>query len=147
MTPWHRQNWHKYMRIHCLQQSIPSSCMLNSSAIIRRQQFLIRALGGSCSHQTHHQFRMQSMFSGSGLGADAVQPKKGLDADACGILRLITPPVDPTRYKGQAGNLFPNNFQLLWISSHFLSWISVCIELFVKTLLVNLVNYSERLGI
>ncbi|KAG5560095.1 hypothetical protein RHGRI_003404 [Rhododendron griersonianum] len=90
------------MRIHCLQRSIPSSCMLNSSAIIRRQQFLIRALGGCCSHQTHHQFRMQSMFSGSGLGADAVQPKKGLDADACGILRLITPPVDPTRYKGQA---------------------------------------------
>ncbi|KAG5560098.1 hypothetical protein RHGRI_003404 [Rhododendron griersonianum] len=93
------------MRIHCLQRSIPSSCMLNSSAIIRRQQFLIRALGGCCSHQTHHQFRMQSMFSGSGLGADAVQPKKGLDADACGILRLITPPVDPTRYKGQAGKI------------------------------------------
>ncbi|KAF7150873.1 hypothetical protein RHSIM_Rhsim02G0020900 [Rhododendron simsii] len=92
------------MRIHCMQQSIPSSCMLNSSAIIRRQQFLIRALGGCCSHQTHHQFRMQSMFSGSGLGADAVQPKKGIEADACGILRLITPPLDPTRYKGQAGD-------------------------------------------
>lgn len=56
---------------------------------------------------------MQSMHGGSGLGVDAVQQRKGLDADACEILRLITPPVDPTRYKGQAGNLFPNNFQLL----------------------------------
>lgn len=38
-----------------------NSCMLNSSAIARRQQFLIRALGGYYHNQTHHQLRMQSM--------------------------------------------------------------------------------------
>jgi len=72
----------------------PVNCMLISSAITRRQQFLIRALGGPCNNQTHHQFRMQSMISGSGL-----------EADACAIARSITPPLDPTRYKGQAGKI------------------------------------------
>lgn len=68
--------------------------MLISSAITRRQKFLIRALGGLCSNQTHHQFRMQSIISGSGL-----------EVDACAIARSITPPLDPTRYKGQAGKI------------------------------------------
>ncbi|KAL6970379.1 ATP-dependent NAD(P)H-hydrate dehydratase [Sarracenia purpurea var. burkii] len=68
--------------------------MFGSSAIIRRQEFLIRALGGRCNNRTHHSYRSQSMMSGSGL-----------EADALGILRSITPSLDPTRHKGQAGKI------------------------------------------
>ncbi|XP_058192579.1 uncharacterized protein LOC131309885 isoform X3 [Rhododendron vialii] len=71
-----------------------NSCMLNSSAIARRQQFLIRALGGYYHNQTHHQLRMQSMISGSGL-----------EDDDLGNLRSITRPLDPTRYKGHTGKI------------------------------------------
>ncbi|CAL5392984.1 unnamed protein product [Camellia sinensis] len=63
--------------------------MLGSSSIIRRQHFLIRVLGCCSNNQTHpHQYRM---ICGSGL-----------EADALGILRSITPALDPSRYKGQA---------------------------------------------
>ncbi|XP_057485915.1 ATP-dependent (S)-NAD(P)H-hydrate dehydratase-like [Actinidia eriantha] len=66
----------------------------SSSSIIRRQQFLIRALGGFFKKQTHQRFTMQSMMSGSAL-----------EADALGVLRSITPTLDPTRHKGQAGKI------------------------------------------
>ncbi|KAI8566222.1 hypothetical protein RHMOL_Rhmol02G0023300 [Rhododendron molle] len=69
-------------------------CMLNSSAIARRQQFLIRALDGYYHNQTHHPLRMQSMISGSGL-----------EDDDLGNLRSITQLLDPTRYKGHAGKI------------------------------------------
>ncbi|KAI8011567.1 ATP-dependent (S)-NAD(P)H-hydrate dehydratase [Camellia lanceoleosa] len=78
-----------------MQQLRPSNCMLGSSSIIRRQHFLIRVLGCSSNNQTHHhQYRMNSMICGSGL-----------EADALGILRSVTPALDPSRYKGQAGKI------------------------------------------
>ncbi|XP_047313294.1 ATP-dependent (S)-NAD(P)H-hydrate dehydratase [Impatiens glandulifera] len=60
--------------------------MQAASTIIKRQQLLIR---GFLIHQ-----RMQSAMSIAGL-----------EVDALGILRAITPPLDPTRYKGQAGKI------------------------------------------
>ncbi|KAI8011575.1 ATP-dependent (S)-NAD(P)H-hydrate dehydratase [Camellia lanceoleosa] len=78
-----------------MQQVKPSNCLLGSSSIIRRQHFLIRVLGCSSNNQTHHhQSRMNSMICGSDL-----------EADALGILRSITPALDPSRYKGQAGKI------------------------------------------
>ncbi|CAL5395508.1 unnamed protein product [Camellia sinensis] len=75
-----------------MQQLKPSNCLLGSSSIVRRQHFLIRVLGCSSNNQTHHhQSRMNSMICGSDL-----------EADALGILRSITPALDPSRYKGQA---------------------------------------------
>ncbi|CAL5395542.1 unnamed protein product [Camellia sinensis] len=78
-----------------MQQLRSSNCMLGSSSIIRRQHFLIRVLGCSSNNQTHHhQYRMNSMICGSGL-----------EADAFGILRSVTPALDPSRSKGQAGKI------------------------------------------
>lgn len=76
-----------------------NSCMLNSSTIAKSQQFLIRTLGSFCNNQTHHQFKMRSMIRGSSL-----------EADDLGILRSITRPLDPIRYKGQSGNLSQTSF-------------------------------------
>ncbi|KAL7210221.1 hypothetical protein ACSBR1_031729 [Camellia fascicularis] len=68
--------------------------MLGSSAFIRRQHFFIRSLGCYTNTQTHHHNRMNSVMSGSGL-----------ESDALGILRSITPSLDPTKHKGQAGKI------------------------------------------
>lgn len=68
------------------------NCMLASSAIFRRQLFLIRSLGGHCCRV--HMERMQR-----GEGARAAT----LEADAEGIIRKITPVMDPRLCKGQAG--------------------------------------------
>lgn len=69
-------------------------CMLASSAVLRRQQFLIRTLGGY-SDQIHLK-RMQQTKAMSGTA---------LEADAENILRAITPNLDPSKHKGQAGVL------------------------------------------
>lgn len=69
-------------------------CMLASSAVLRRQQFLIRTLGGY-SDQTHLK-RTQQTKAMSGTA---------LEADAENILRAITPNLDPSKHKGQAGVL------------------------------------------
>lgn len=68
------------------------NCMLASSAVLRRQQFLIRSLGGYSGPT--HQKRMQEVKS---LGGN------NLEADAENILRAITPTLDPRKHKGQAG--------------------------------------------
>ncbi|KAJ4722383.1 ATP-dependent (S)-NAD(P)H-hydrate dehydratase [Melia azedarach] len=70
------------------------NCMLASSAVLRRQQFLIRSLGGYSDHT--NQERMQEIRSMSGTT---------LEADAENVLREITPVLDPTRHKGQAGKI------------------------------------------
>ncbi|XP_010255910.1 PREDICTED: ATP-dependent (S)-NAD(P)H-hydrate dehydratase isoform X2 [Nelumbo nucifera] len=68
--------------------------MLASSAIFRRQQFLIRSLGGHSSNI--HRERMQAIKCVSG---------SALEADGQSILRAIVPTFDPFRYKGQAGKV------------------------------------------
>ncbi|KAF3457192.1 hypothetical protein FNV43_RR01849 [Rhamnella rubrinervis] len=68
--------------------------MLASSAVFRRQQFLIRSLGGYTDHPL--QKRMQEVKS---IGGPSVE------ADAENILRAITPTLDPSRHKGQAGKI------------------------------------------
>ncbi|GLT99772.1 hypothetical protein SLE2022_171900 [Rubroshorea leprosula] len=71
--------------------------MLASSAVLRRQQFLIRALGVGGSHGgiSHHR-TMQAVKCMSGTS---------LEADADAILRAITPTLDRSRHKGQAGKV------------------------------------------
>ncbi|KAI4345581.1 hypothetical protein L6164_012689 [Bauhinia variegata] len=66
------------------------NCMLASSPVFRRQQFLIRSLGGASDHQIHFA-KMKDL--------------KSVEADAESILRAITPPLDPSRHKGQAGKI------------------------------------------
>ncbi|XP_038878237.1 ATP-dependent (S)-NAD(P)H-hydrate dehydratase isoform X2 [Benincasa hispida] len=68
--------------------------MLASSAVFRRQQFLIRSLGGfgDCTYQNKRQ-QIKAMSGGY------------IEADAANILRAITPSLDPNRYKGQAGKI------------------------------------------
>lgn len=56
-------------------------------SVWRRQHFLLRSLSG------------KSELSGSRMNSPT------LEADAIGILRAITPNLDPTRYKGQAGKI------------------------------------------
>lgn len=74
------------------------NCMLASSAVFRRQQFLIRSLGGYTDHPL--QKRMQEVKSMGG---------PSLEADAENILRAITPTLDPSRHKGQAGmHIYPH---------------------------------------
>ncbi|KAL6497808.1 hypothetical protein OROHE_026958 [Orobanche hederae] len=70
-----------------------------SSAVIRRQQLLIRCLGdyNNISRKTNicnNTIKMQSLLSGGG--------GPSLEADAVRILRSITPSLDNSRHKGQA---------------------------------------------
>lgn len=67
------------------------NCTVVSSAVLRRQHFLIRSLGGY-----NIENRMQETKSVSG---------NNLEADAQSIMRAIIPTLDPSRYKGQAGKL------------------------------------------
>ncbi|KAL2339156.1 hypothetical protein Fmac_013602 [Flemingia macrophylla] len=66
------------------------SCILASSPVFRRQQFLIRCVGGSIDHQRN--FR-------------DMQTLRALEVDSESVVRAITPALDPTRHKGQAGNI------------------------------------------
>ncbi|KAK1562307.1 hypothetical protein Q3G72_009857 [Acer saccharum] len=68
--------------------------LASSAAVLRRQQFLIRSLGGYTDQTT--QRRMQQVNSMSGTA---------LEADSETILRAITPILDPNRHKGQAGKI------------------------------------------
>lgn len=68
------------------------NCMLASSAVFRRQQFLIRSLGGYSDHIEPR--RMQDIRSMSGTT---------FEADAENVMREITPVLDPSKHKGQAG--------------------------------------------
>lgn len=72
------------------------NCMLNSPAVFRRQEFLIRCLGGYSDQGQGYQKRMEQ-----------VKPIGGttLEADADNILRAIIPSLDPRKHKGQAGKL------------------------------------------
>ncbi|XP_077241849.1 pfkB-like carbohydrate kinase family protein [Tasmannia lanceolata] len=74
--------------------SSPKNYMLVSSAVLRRQQFLIRSLTGY--HDRIQKERMMGTRCVSGTA---------LEADAESVLRRITPPLDPTRHKGQAGKI------------------------------------------
>ncbi|KAK7387794.1 hypothetical protein VNO78_22587 [Psophocarpus tetragonolobus] len=66
--------------------------ILASSPVFRRQQFLIRCVRGSIDHQSQPRSRgMQTLMS--------------LEVHSVGLIRAITPPLDPTRHKGQAGNI------------------------------------------
>ncbi|PPS02193.1 hypothetical protein GOBAR_AA18455 [Gossypium barbadense] len=67
---------------------------LASSAVLRRQQFLIRSLKG---YSVSDKIRMEAVKCLSG-GAS-------LEANAESVLRAITPSLDPTRHKGQAGKI------------------------------------------
>nr|GLL46624.1 ATP-dependent (S)-NAD(P)H-hydrate dehydratase-like [Ipomoea trifida] len=73
--------------------------LANSAAATRRLQFLLRCLGGyageakNCGYQ--NTIRMQSVVS---IGA-------GLEVDAVSVLRSITPNLDSTKHKGQAGKI------------------------------------------
>ncbi|XP_023752102.1 ATP-dependent (S)-NAD(P)H-hydrate dehydratase isoform X1 [Lactuca sativa] len=76
----------------CMQQSF--------GGIIRRQQHLIRCLlGDYCNKDTfflvNKGTRMQSVMIGG----------PHLEVDALSILRSISPPLDPTKHKGQAGKI------------------------------------------
>ncbi|KAL0388648.1 UNVERIFIED_CONTAM: ATP-dependent (S)-NAD(P)H-hydrate dehydratase [Sesamum radiatum] len=69
------------------------------AAVIRRQQFLIRCLGGystSYKNLSSTTIKMQSLMSGRG---------SSLEVDAISILRSITPSLDPSKHKGQAGKI------------------------------------------
>ncbi|CAI0559802.1 unnamed protein product [Linum tenue] len=59
-------------------------------AVLRRQSFLIRALGGGIHHKV-------DSTTGSIM--------QETEADAVSIIRAITPTLDPTRHKGQAGRI------------------------------------------
>ncbi|XP_061994790.1 ATP-dependent (S)-NAD(P)H-hydrate dehydratase [Rosa rugosa] len=72
-------------------------CMLASSAVLRRQQLVIRCLGGYSDHNINtNQKPMQGVRFSSGAS---------LEADAENVLRAITPTLDPNRHKGQAGKI------------------------------------------
>ncbi|XXG89249.1 hypothetical protein AAC387_Pa12g1298 [Persea americana] len=66
-----------------------NNCMLASSPIIRRQQFLIRSL---CRYQNRNHMA-------------ETKPEDAIAADAEQFIRRITPSLDPNRHKGQAGKI------------------------------------------
>ncbi|KAJ8766339.1 hypothetical protein K2173_022398 [Erythroxylum novogranatense] len=64
-----------------------------AAAVFRRQQFLVKSLGVGGQNC---QYTMQGALSEDGTH---------YEADAVAILRAITPKLDPTRHKGQAGKV------------------------------------------
>ncbi|RWR96834.1 hypothetical protein CKAN_02623700 [Cinnamomum micranthum f. kanehirae] len=66
-----------------------NNCMLASSPIIRRQQFLIRSL---CRYQNRNHMA-------------ETKPEDAIAADAEQFIRRITPSLDLNRHKGQAGKI------------------------------------------
>ncbi|PON80155.1 ATP-dependent (S)-NAD(P)H-hydrate dehydratase [Parasponia andersonii] len=70
------------------------NCMWASPAVFRRQEFLISCLGGYSDQG--YQGKMQQVKS---IG----QPTS--EADGEKILRAITPTLDPSKHKGQAGKI------------------------------------------
>ncbi|THU50560.1 hypothetical protein C4D60_Mb06t21530 [Musa balbisiana] len=72
----------------------PEYCMWASSAVVRRQLFLIRSLGGYCCRIHSHRMR--------GIQGANVEAS---ETDTESIIRRVTPALDPIRYKGQAGKI------------------------------------------
>ncbi|XP_057956811.1 ATP-dependent (S)-NAD(P)H-hydrate dehydratase isoform X1 [Malania oleifera] len=70
--------------------------MLASSSVFRRQQFLIRTLGGYTDNICQRRILRQIKSMAVGTASEA---------DAESILRTITPTLDPSRHKGQAGKI------------------------------------------
>lgn len=68
----------------------------SSSSVLRRQHFIIRSLGGGVGAGSNQVFRNKTVME-SGHTA--------LEADAENILREITPILDYTKHKGQAGKI------------------------------------------
>ncbi|KAL6191132.1 hypothetical protein ACLB2K_037524 [Fragaria x ananassa] len=77
------------------------SCIykLASSAVLRRQQLVIRCLGVG-GYSDHNINTDQKTMQGVGFSSGA-----SLEADAENVLRAITPALDPNRHKGQAGKI------------------------------------------
>lgn len=75
-----------------------STSSSSSSTVLRRQQFLVRALSGSNS-KIHRPKLIRAMSSTS-------------EADAESVLRTVTPSLDPKRHKGQAGENLPSSLCL-----------------------------------
>ncbi|PRQ38789.1 putative ATP-dependent NAD(P)H-hydrate dehydratase [Rosa chinensis] len=73
--------------------------MLASSAVLRRQQLVIRCLGVG-GYSNHNINTNQKPMQGVGFSSGA-----SLEADVENVLRAITPTLDPNRHKGQAGNI------------------------------------------
>lgn len=69
-----------------------------SAAVIRRQQFLIRCLGGSAEKKNFNfqSIRMQSVMTSG----------PSLEADSISIFRSILPGLESSKHKGQAGKAF-----------------------------------------
>ncbi|KAJ0977175.1 hypothetical protein J5N97_012649 [Dioscorea zingiberensis] len=67
--------------------------LVSSSPVLRRQLFLIRCLGG-CVHQSYKKIQRVNCSSMEAMEADSTQ-----------VIRKITPSLDPTRHKGQAGKV------------------------------------------
>ncbi|XP_037497407.1 ATP-dependent (S)-NAD(P)H-hydrate dehydratase isoform X4 [Jatropha curcas] len=76
--------------------NIATNCKAASSAVLRRQHFLMRSLGvgGHSNYGTENRMEETKSLGGTNL-----------EADAENILRAITPILDPTRHKGQAGKV------------------------------------------
>ncbi|KAG6529304.1 hypothetical protein ZIOFF_011501 [Zingiber officinale] len=72
----------------------PENCTLASAAVLRRNLFLIKCLDGFCCRS--HSQRMQGTQSAAVPAAEA---------DAEKTIQMITPALDPIRYKGQAGKI------------------------------------------
>lgn len=71
-----------------------TNCKLASPAVFRRQEFLLRCLQGYSDQG--YQKKLQEVKA---MG------EPNLEADAENILRAITPTLDPSKHKGQAGKL------------------------------------------
>ncbi|KAK4784686.1 hypothetical protein SAY86_019054 [Trapa natans] len=69
-------------------------CLVASSSVLRRQQFLIRILGGSSS-QTYQ----------NRLGGIRSMAVCSVEVDAESILKAITPALESSKHKGQAGKI------------------------------------------
>ncbi|XP_027192068.2 ATP-dependent (S)-NAD(P)H-hydrate dehydratase isoform X1 [Cicer arietinum] len=75
----------------CLLRCANNCMLLDCSPVFRRQQFLIRSLGGGGGIDHHTNYSSGKMQS--------------VEVDAENIIRAITPALDSSRHKGQAGNI------------------------------------------
>lgn len=87
-----------------------------SSSVLRRQHFLTGTLGCYSDHIHFNHKTMQAMKAMSVYS---------LEADSENILRAITPTLDPSKHKGQAGEL--TTLWLCWfrIFTYILWWCMV----------------------
>lgn len=76
--------------------------MLGFSSVTRRQQHLIRCLGG-CNNNYRYTTTLYNYHHQKKNKMQSVTPI--LEADAVSIIKAITPTLDPSRHKGQAGKI------------------------------------------